>query len=95
MNEIKLPDRIVTEETRAEARRQLIELVATLPLEKRVAMAQAIHELAVVYVETAAVRAHQGLADRAIAYNKCAEEMGTISGGLIANLQNSIEEMFK
>jgi len=45
MNEIKLPDRIVTEETRAEARRQLIELVATLPLEKRVAMAQAIHEL--------------------------------------------------
>jgi hypothetical protein len=92
LDEIKLPDRIVTENTRAEARRQLIEAIALAPIETQIAIVKALTELGTVYLETTAIRAHQDKLSRAIAYQKCSEEVGVIAGGVIASLQSRLED---
>lgn len=95
INQIPLPDRIVTEETRAEARRDLLNAIAKAPLEVQFEIVKSLHALAVVYNESSAVRAHQGLMDKAVAYNKCAGEMGTLAGGVIASIQDRFEGLIK
>lgn len=95
LTQIPLPSRIVTEETRAEARRNLINAIADAPMEVQFEIVKTLHALGVVYNETCAVRAHQGLEAKAVAYNKCAEEVGTIAGGVIATIQNKFEELTK
>lgn len=91
ITQIPLPSRMITEETRAEARRDLINAIAQAPLEVQFNIVKALHALGVVYNETTAVRAHQGLEGKALAYNKCAMEVGTIAGGVVASIQNKFE----
>lgn len=95
LTQIPLPNRIVTEETRAEARRNVIDAIAKAPLDVQFAIVQALHDLGVVYNETCAIRAHQGIESKAIAYNKCANEVGIIAGGVIASIQNKLEGLVK
>lgn len=95
LTQIPLPSRIITEETRAEARRQLIEVIANAPIETQFAIVKALNELGKVYNDSSIVRAHQGYEAKAIAYNKCAQEIGTIAGGVIASLENKFEGLAK
>lgn len=93
--EYELPDYQVTEETRAAARRAVIDEVQKLPIDTQIAFVKAFTYLGQVYADTAAVRAHQGIELKAIAYTKTATEVQQLAAGVLAGLQTRLEELVK
>lgn len=95
MNEqVELPNYIVNEDVRAAKRHDVIKAINAVPLAEQVALITAINELAKVYFDTAKVRFHQGKIDRAIAYNKTAEEIVTVAQGAILNLEDKVKQLW-
>lgn len=91
----ELPDYQVTEETRAAARRAVIDEVQKLPIDTQIAFVKAFTNLGQVYADTAAVRAHQENELKAIAYTKTATEIQQLSAGVLAGIQTRLEELVK
>lgn len=90
---IELPNYQVTEETRATARRAVIEEIQKLSLDSQIAFVKALTSLGQVYADTATIRAYQNNELKAVAYTKCAEEAQQLAAGVLAGVQTRLEEL--